>query len=374
MPAIARIPTQRIKPCVENGRPSRTCAASQPTSAAIRMARPPIVGVPCLAMWCSGPRSSLPRIGWPSPRVRNAEINARVANSATTPATAPAIMIAIIGRGPPARGGRRRGRRRRRRWSPIVCVVSWPLPAMITRSPGSAMAMAWRMASARSSCYVDAGRGQPSATPARMSSAMASGGLRAGVVARHHHDVGEPGRDGAHQWSLLTVAVAAGAEHHDHPAVGADDRTAGGDHLLEPVGRVGVIDDHVDRGRALSAPAAAVTRSKRPGTGSAAASPATIVVERDRQCGGRGGSRERVHHVERSADRRRQPRLAGDERRAPREPHIGGADVDIGGVADRERHDLDRRRVGQPPAVAVVDVHHADTARPGSKSIALALK
>ncbi len=98
--AIARMPTQTISAWVLNGRPSRTWADIQPTRAATRMAIPPIVGVPCLAMWCSGPRSSLPRIGWPRPRVRNIVISARVANSDTRPATTPAIMTAITARPP----------------------------------------------------------------------------------------------------------------------------------------------------------------------------------------------------------------------------------------------------------------------------------
>ena len=62
------------------------------------MAMPPIVGVPCLAMWCSGPRSSLPRIGWPRPRVRNTVISKRVTISDRAPATTPAIITAIMAR------------------------------------------------------------------------------------------------------------------------------------------------------------------------------------------------------------------------------------------------------------------------------------
>ena len=104
--AMAMMPTQTINAWVLNGRPSRTWAAIQPTRAATRMAMPPIVGVPCLAMWCSGPRSSLPRIGWPRPRVRNNVISARVANSDTMPATTPAIMTAITARPPWTRTSR----------------------------------------------------------------------------------------------------------------------------------------------------------------------------------------------------------------------------------------------------------------------------
>ena len=86
MNAITRTPTHTMSAWSENGRPRRTWATIQPTRAATMMAMPPIVGVPCLAMWCSGPRSSLPRIGWPSPRVRNAEIRKRVTISDRTPA------------------------------------------------------------------------------------------------------------------------------------------------------------------------------------------------------------------------------------------------------------------------------------------------
>ena len=98
MKAIARTPTHTISAWSENGSPRRTWATSQPMNAAATMAMPPIVGVPCLAMWCSGPRSSLPRIGWPRPRVRNAEISARVMNSDRMPAVTPAIITAIMAR------------------------------------------------------------------------------------------------------------------------------------------------------------------------------------------------------------------------------------------------------------------------------------
>ena len=48
-------PTHTIIVWSEKARPGRMCATSHPTSAANTMARPPIVGVPCLCMWWSGP-------------------------------------------------------------------------------------------------------------------------------------------------------------------------------------------------------------------------------------------------------------------------------------------------------------------------------
>ena len=55
MNAIASTPTHTIIAWSENARPRRMWATSQPTRAATTIARPPIVGVPCLCMWCSGP-------------------------------------------------------------------------------------------------------------------------------------------------------------------------------------------------------------------------------------------------------------------------------------------------------------------------------
>ena len=70
MTTMNRIPAQMIRAWSENVTPSRTWAISQPMNADPTMAIPPIVGVPCFTMWCSGPWSSFPRIGWPCPRVR----------------------------------------------------------------------------------------------------------------------------------------------------------------------------------------------------------------------------------------------------------------------------------------------------------------
>jgi len=70
MPAITTMPTHMIIAWSENARLGRRCATIQPTAADTTMASPPIVGVPCFIMWCSGPLSSLPRIGCPVPRVR----------------------------------------------------------------------------------------------------------------------------------------------------------------------------------------------------------------------------------------------------------------------------------------------------------------
>ncbi len=55
MRAMKSTPSQTIIVWSENARPRRTCAISQPMNAAMTMAMPPIVGVPCLTMWCSGP-------------------------------------------------------------------------------------------------------------------------------------------------------------------------------------------------------------------------------------------------------------------------------------------------------------------------------
>ena len=63
MPPIASTPSQTIIAWSEKAR-SRTWAATQPTKAAIRIANPPIVGVPSFGLCQSGPMSiASPRIG-----------------------------------------------------------------------------------------------------------------------------------------------------------------------------------------------------------------------------------------------------------------------------------------------------------------------
>ena len=131
-------------------------ATSQPMKAATTIAIPPIVGVPCLTMWCSGPWSSLPRIGWPVParaEERDQEPGAEQRHERRP--TAPAIMTAITAdlvrcaseqlaaRTTPVVEGRRRGRRSSA-WSRDPCRRS------TTTSPGRASPIASAIAARRS--------------------------------------------------------------------------------------------------------------------------------------------------------------------------------------------------------------------------------
>ena len=86
-------------------------------------------------------RRSCSRIGWCTARAPSHPMRTLVPMSDSDggdcpPATRSAITRGLRrdGRAPPAR---RRGRRTAPPTSPVVCVVSWPLPAITTTSPGS---------------------------------------------------------------------------------------------------------------------------------------------------------------------------------------------------------------------------------------------
>ena len=83
--------------------------------------------------------------------------------------------------------------------------------------------------------------GRARATPASIAARIVGRVLGARVVVGDDEDVGEPGRDLGHHRALARVAVAAGAEHDDHPAVGQ--RPQGPDRGGHGVGLVGVVDD-----------------------------------------------------------------------------------------------------------------------------------
>ncbi len=71
------------------------------------------------------------------------------------------------------------------------------------------------------------------------------GVLAARVVGRDDGEVGQPPRHPPHLRALAAVAVAAAAEHADQPPGG--DLAGGREHVLEPVGRVRVVDEHGER-------------------------------------------------------------------------------------------------------------------------------
>ena len=281
------------------------------------MAMPPIVGVPCLAMWCSGPRSSLPRIGWPEPAgAEDAEIRNARARSArrtlghdagdhdrdhgSTVSASPGSSDACAG----ADGAVVERQRPGRRWS--AC-VSWPLPAMTTTSPGRAAATAGgdrRRAVGLDDDAATVVWGRPRSSTASM---MAPGSSRARVVRCHDDAIGEARRrrrPSAAAWR------GRGRRRQPNTTITRPAATARGRRRAprsSAVGRVGVVDDHGDTSAGRAA-----TRSKRPGTGvggrparrrSASASTPSV--------GRRRGRGERVDHVEarrRAADRARAAR------------------------------------------------------------------
>ena len=263
MNAIEAMPIHTISAWSENGRPRRAWATTQPTNAAARMASPPIVGVPCLAMWCSGPWSSLPRIGWPSPRVPNAVMRSRVMTSDSTPATTPAIMTAITF-GAPAVGGRRHGRRTARPAHRSSASSHGPCRRRRRRRPGSPTRVPARWPP------LDPPRPRPScgplaAMPATTASMIAARSLRPRVVRRHDHAIGQPRRNRTHLWPLAWIPITAAPEHDEDGAVG--DLAGRAEELRQPVGRVGVVDDHgrhVRRGRRRRVRSVPARRARRP--------------------------------------------------------------------------------------------------------------
>ncbi len=119
---------------------------------------------------------------------------------------------------------------------PASWPCSWPLPATTTTSPARASSTASPIAARRSSSTVAPG--------ARAGDDLGDDRLRvlrARVVRRDDHDVGQLARRGAHQRSLAAVAVAAGAEDADHAPVAERARRA--QHVGQRVRRVGVVDD-----------------------------------------------------------------------------------------------------------------------------------
>ena len=119
---------------------------------------------------------------------------------------------------------------------------SWPLPAITTTSPGAAAATASAIARAAVGLALDV----RARCPRRISSMIASRVLGARVVGGDDRR-GRRARTAASPISgrLRAVAVAAGAEHDVHAAVGQLAR--GAQHVLERVGRVRVVDEHGER-------------------------------------------------------------------------------------------------------------------------------
>ena len=120
----------------------------------------------------------------------------------------------------------------------MVWPVSWPLPAMTSRSPGAELGDGAGGSPARRSPISSAsGRaGQDLAADRRRI-------LAARIVVGDDDAIGEPRGDLAHQRALAAVAIAAAAEDDDEPAAGMGAKR--GQHRLQRVGLVGVVD--IDR-------------------------------------------------------------------------------------------------------------------------------
>ena len=118
--------------------------------------------------------------------------------------------------------------------------MSAPLPAITTTSPARASPIATSIASRA----VD-DRPRASRRARRDLGGDRAGLLGARIVGGDDRPVGELGGDPAHHRPLLAVPVAARAEDDDQPPVA--EAAGGAQHVLERVGRVGVVDDDRER-------------------------------------------------------------------------------------------------------------------------------
>src|SRR3954471_6798415 len=71
------------------------------------------------------------------------------------------------------------------------------------------------------------------------------GGLRARVVGRHDRHVGALGGHAPHQRPLAAISITTATEDADHPRGGQF--TGCAQHVLQRIGRVGVVDEHGER-------------------------------------------------------------------------------------------------------------------------------
>ena len=142
-----------------------------------------------------------------------------------------AITTAAPSRRPVSRQRRRATSRSSngRRRSPIVWVVSWPLPAMTTTSPGRRRRCAARDRRRRSgsTMTLSAVRRRDAADDVIDDRRR---GLGARVVGRDDHEVGEPGGDGAHLRTLGRDRGRRRTRTRRSPAA-AGDVPRGGEHL-----------------------------------------------------------------------------------------------------------------------------------------------
>ena len=117
------------------------------------------------------------------------------------------------------------------------------------------------------------------------------GGLGTGVIAGHHHRIGEAGGNGAHQRPLAGIPIATATEHAPEPTDAV--ASQGQQSLLEGVGGVGVVDHHLGRD-------AAVDDFHAPADGAQCGHPVQHVVEVVALGTGGGHHRQQVGEIERT--------------------------------------------------------------------------
>ena len=257
---------------------------------------------------------------------------------------------------------------------PTTWVVSWPLPATTTTSPGRAAATAAPMAARRSRT---ASTERPGGH-ARQD--VVDDGLRllgARVVGGDDRAVGEPGGDLAHDRALGAVAVAAAAEDDREAPVVRRQLARRSQGLVEGVGLVGVVDQDGER-------LAGVDELEPPRHRRHAGEAQGDLGRRQAGHHGRGGRAEGVADVETAGERqgdghpppvelragRRQAQRAGVAERVAVQPHVAGgldlagqalapgvvdADHRVAGVAEGEQARLGAEvRLHRPVVVEVV--------------------
>ena len=225
------------------------------------------------------------------------------------------------------------------------CPCSCPFPAITTTSPSSACSM--RRCDGRGAVGLDvlvAGHAGEDLLDDRGRL------LAARVVGRDDRAVGEAAHDLAHQRALGAVAVAAAAEDAEKPS--RREAACLGEHVLESLRRVRVVDEYRER-------LALVHRLEAPGhAGQVLDAPDDRVVLDPEQACGRDRP-EDVLDVEAPA----QPWAHGESgsaeaRRGRGELQVLGPDVGVVLQAEREERPPERPQlVGETASVLVADVH-----------------
>ncbi len=204
------------------------------------MVMPPMVGVPALEKWPSGPSS---RICWPMPRAWRVRMRIGVPRMAASRAAAPAIEQCYQRRAP--------GQLTEDLGGDGAVVEGADVGA---HDLGRLVALAGQDDDVAGLRRL---QGQGDGGPAvglddeRLGPAHAGpdllgdgrGVLAAGVVGGEDGEVGHPGGDLAHQRALGPVPVATAAEDDQHPP-GPGHAAGAGQGLLQGVGGVGVVDQH----------------------------------------------------------------------------------------------------------------------------------